>query len=50
MTSQAELLTLKFFFFFLIFELVTRCEKKFNIVLELVTRDFKENNISELLT
>ena len=48
MTSQAELLTL--FFFFLILELVTRCEKKFNTVLELVTRDFKEKKISELLT
>ena len=48
MTSQAELLTL--FCFFLILELVTRCEKKFNTVLELVTRDFKEKKISELLT
>ena len=36
MTSQTELLTLKSFFFFR----VTRCEKNFNIVLELVTRDF----------
>ena len=38
-TSQTELLTL-FFFFFKFFELVTRCEKHFNIVLELVTQDF----------
>ena len=37
MTSQTELLTL---IFFLILELATRCEKNFNIVLELVTRDF----------
>ena len=37
MTSQVELLILKSFFLF--FELVTRCEKNFNIVLELVTRD-----------
>ena len=34
MTSQTELLTLKFF------ELITRCEKNFNIILELVTRAF----------
>ena len=38
MTWQTELLTLIFFFYF--FELVTRCEKNFNIILELVTRDF----------
>ena len=37
MTSQTELLKLLFFKFF---ELVTRCEKNFNIVLELVTWDF----------
>ena len=49
MTSQNELLTLKFYFF-QFFELVTWCEKKVNIVLELVIRDFKENKISELLT
>ena len=34
MTSQTELLTLKFF------ELITPCEKNFNIILELVTRAF----------
>ena len=39
MTSQTELLILKFQVF-LFFELVTRCEKNFNIVLELVTPDF----------
>ena len=39
MTSQTELLALKFYFFYF-FELVTQCEKNFNIVLELVTRDF----------
>ena len=37
MTSQTELITL---IFFLIFEAVTRCEKNFNVVLPLVTRDF----------
>ena len=37
MTSQIELQTLKFYFFKKFFELVTRCEKNFNIVLELVT-------------
>ena len=41
MTSQTELLTLKFFFFFNFFELVTRCEKNFDITLGLVTRDFQ---------
>ena len=40
----------KILLFFLFFELITRCEKNFNIVLELVTRDFKQNKISELLT
>ena len=40
MMSQTDLLTLNFFFFFYLFELVTRCEKIFNVVLELVTRDF----------
>ena len=49
MTSQNELLTLKFYFF-QFFELVTWCEKNVNIVLELVIRDFKDNKISELLT
>ena len=39
MTSQTELLTLKFYFFKFV-ELETRCEKNFHIVLELVTRDF----------
>ena len=39
MTSQTELLTLKFYSF-KVFKLVTRCEENFNIVLELVTRDF----------
>ena len=39
MMSQTELLTLKFYFL-KIFELVTRCEKNFNIALELVNRDF----------
>ena len=39
MTSQTELLTLKFYFLKL-FELATRFEKKLHIVLELVTRDF----------
>ena len=38
MTSQTELLTLQIFLKF--FDLVTRCEKNFNIVLELVTPDF----------
>ena len=42
MTSQTEKLTLKiyFIFSFYFFELVTRWKKIFNIVLELVTRDF----------
>ena len=44
MTSQTELLTLKFYFS-KFFELVTRGENNFHIVLELVTRV-----ISELLT
>ena len=39
MTSQTELLTLKFYFFKFV-ELETRCEKNFHIVLELATRDF----------
>ena len=39
MMSQTELLTLKFYVFKFA-ELVTRCEKNFNIVLELVTQDF----------
>ena len=39
MMSQTELLTLKFYFF-KFFELLTPCEKNFDIVLELVTRDF----------
>ena len=39
-TSQTELLTLNFFFLNF-FELVTRCEKNFNITLGLVTRDFQ---------
>ena len=39
MASQTELVTLKFFIFSF-FELVTRCERNFNIVLDLVTRDF----------
>ena len=39
MTSQTELLTLKFYFL-KFFELVTRCGKNFNIGLELLTRDF----------
>ena len=30
----------KILFFLYFFELITRCEKNFNIVLELVTRDF----------
>ena len=38
MTSQTELLTLKFYIF-KFFELVTLCEKNFKIDLEL-TRDF----------
>ena len=37
MMSQTELLTL--FFLFQFFELVTQCEKFFNAVLELLTRD-----------
>ena len=49
MTSKTGLLTLEFYFF-KFFGLVTRCEKIFHIVLELVTRDFKESKISELLT
>ena len=36
MMSQTELLTL---FFFQFFELVTQCEKIFNAILELLTRD-----------
>ena len=42
MTLQTEKLTLKiyFIFSFYFFELVTRWKKIFNIVLELVTRDF----------
>ena len=40
MTSQIELLTLKLYFF-KFFQLVIRCEKIFNIVLELVTGDFE---------
>ena len=39
MTSQTELLIPKFKFF-KFFELVTRREKNFHIILELVTRDF----------
>ena len=39
MTSQAKLLTLKFYFF-KSSELVTPCEKNFNMNLELVTRYF----------
>ena len=39
MISQTELLTLEFYFL-KFFELVTRCEKNFYIVLELVTQDF----------
>ena len=38
MTSQTQLQTLNFFLKF--FELVTQCEKNFNIGLELVTQDF----------
>ena len=49
MTSQTELLTLNFYFF-LFFELLTQREKNVKIILELVTRDFKENKILELLT
>ena len=49
MMSQTELLTLKLYFF-KFFELVTRFEKNFHILLELVTQDFKENKLSELLT
>ena len=40
MTSHTELLALKFYFLKKIFELVTPCEKNFNIILELVTQDF----------
>ena len=47
LASQTELLTLIFFKFF---ELVTRCEKNFSIVSELVIQHFKENKISVLLT
>ena len=39
MTSQTELLTLKFYFL-KFFELVSRFEKNFKAFLELVTRDF----------
>ena len=42
MTSQTELLTLKFYFLKFL-ELVTRCEKYFDMVLEFLeflTRDF----------
>ena len=39
MASQSEPLTLKFYFL-KIFELVTECDKNFDIVLELVTLDF----------
>ena len=39
MTLQTKLLTLKFYVF-KFFELVTRCEKNFNIGSELVTQDF----------
>ena len=53
MTSQTKLLTLKFYFF-QIFELVTPCEKIFNIItdinLEFYLEIFKEKKISELLT
>ena len=49
MTSRNVLLTLKFYFL-KFFELVTQCEKNFNIVLELVIEIFKQNKISELLT
>ena len=36
--------------YFYFFELVTQCERNFKVMLELVTRDFKETRISELLT
>ena len=49
MTSQTELLTLEFLFF-LIFQVSNSMIKKNNIILELVTRDFKEKKISGLLT
>ena len=49
MMPQTELLTLKLYFL-KFFELVTRFEKNFHILLELVTQDFKENKLSELLT
>ena len=39
MTSQTELITVTFYSFYY-YELVTRCEKNFNIGLELVIRDF----------
>ena len=39
MKSQTELATLKFYLF-QFFELVNRCQKKFNIILELTARDF----------
>ena len=39
MPSQTELITLKFNFL-KFYQLVTRCEKSFNIGLELVTQDF----------
>ena len=42
MTSQTELLTLKFLFLF--FELVTPFEKNFRTVLELVTRVTNSKN------
>ena len=48
MTSQTELLTLNFLKKFL--ESVLDVKKNFNIILELVTREFRENKISELLT
>ena len=50
MTSLTELVTLKFYFFFLFFDSVHWCGKSFNIILELVTRDFQKNKISDLLT
>ena len=40
MTSQTELLAQKKFFFSF-FELVTLCQKNFNIGLKLLTRDFQ---------
>ena len=41
MTSHTELLTLKFYFLKKILELITRCEKNFKVVLELLTRYFQ---------